>query len=86
MKIFEHYKTPDDLYYIVLSYVERHCPEFRDSPYRPPGTLAPKRVRDLTLEEFRKYAKKAIDYYMSKTESSTEEEFIMSNDLFRKTD
>ena len=77
MKIFEHYKTPDDLYYIVLSYVERHCPEFRDSPHDAP---APKRVRDLTLEEFKKYAKEATDYYMSKTEPSTEEEFIMSND------
>ncbi len=80
MKEFEHYKTPDDLYYLVLSYTNRHCPEFLDSPYRPETAPRPRRVHELTAPEFKEYAEKAMKYYISKIEPSTEEEFIMSND------
>ena len=74
MKIFEHYKTPDDLYYLVLSYIDRHRPDFRDSPYRPPTVPRPKKVMELELEEYKALAKEATEYYMSKIEESNDDE------------
>lgn len=81
MKVFEHYKCTDDLWYMVLSYVDHvNHPKFQDSPYRPADAPRPPKIHELTLEEFNELAKEAFEWNNSKTAETTEEEYLAEID------